>query len=195
MSRIEMVRNEVDKLYQAKNKNRADWADWLYENHVYSVANEAEYLAERFGAKTELVVSAAMLHDIADAVMSRFDQDHEKESLQLARDILVKTGFSVREIEVIVDDAIKLHGCHDGNRPVSLEGKIMATADAVVHLGTNFYEHAVEVMKSDKTIEEIKKWALPKIDRDFYRKICFEEVRKETEPKYVKLITFFQHLS
>jgi hypothetical protein len=43
------------------------------------------------------------------------------------------------QIELVVDDAIRLHSCYDGNRPASLEGQALAAADALAHLKTDFY--------------------------------------------------------
>ena len=38
MNRIEILKQKVVDLYEAKNPERADWADWFYENHVFLVA-------------------------------------------------------------------------------------------------------------------------------------------------------------
>ena len=191
MDRIEKPQKRVNKLYQTKNQNRADWADWLCANHVFIVAELAGSLASRFGAKKELAMAAGMLHDVADAVMSREDSRHEEESFNIARTLLHDAGFSDEESRVIVDDAIKWHGCRNRNYPTSLEGKVMATADALGHLKTDFYPHAVKVLRSEKTLEEIKNWALPKIERDFNDKIFFSDVQQEVRPDYERLKDYF----
>lgn len=184
-SRLEHLKTKVDQIYQLKHKERAEWADWLYAHHVFIVAEYASRLADRFGAQQELSVAAAMLHDIADAVMSRFDPRHEEESAKMARKLLQEAGFSDSECGVVVQDALAFHSCRDGKAPQSLEGKVMATADALVHLDTDFYQHAVESKKSQGISEEqIKAWALPKIERDFHDKILFKEVREEVRASY-----------
>ena len=114
MSRIKEVENKVKELYELKNPKRDDWADWLYEKHVFVVAEEAGRLAVRFDAKKDLAMVAGMLHDIADAVMSRFDPKHEEKSFEIARNILQSSGFSKGEIEIVVNDAIKFHSCRGG---------------------------------------------------------------------------------
>lgn len=191
MSRLDILKTSVDTLYQEKRANRADWADWLYAHHVFVVAETASTLADRFGANAELAVAAGMLHDIADATMSRFDPQHEEESVRIARRLLKEAGFSDEEVFIVVDDAIKRHSCRNGVGPAMLEGKVMATADAVVHLKTDFYEHAVEAMRGQKTLEQIRAWALPKIERDFANKIFFDEVREEVREDHERLIHFF----
>src|SRR3989344_9451088 len=100
MTRLEELKRRVDELYLAKNENRADWADWMYEHHVFVVADYAAELADRFGANKELAVAAGMLHDIADAVMSRENPEHEEKSMEIAAGFLRDTGFSDAEIQI-----------------------------------------------------------------------------------------------
>ncbi len=112
MTRIDTLKARIDTLYLDKNTSRAkDWADYLYTSHIFKVADKSRELAERFGARVELSVAAAMLHDIADAIMSREDQRHEKESMLIARSFLRVSGFTDDEIQVVVEDAIKYHSC------------------------------------------------------------------------------------
>jgi len=194
MFRIEKVKSEVDKIYQEKNPNRDDWADWLFEKHFFLVSNEAGKLAERFSAEKDLVMSAGMLHDIADAVMSRFDPRHEEESFKIASAILVESKFSKKEIEIIVDDAMQFHSCRDRKAPKTLEGKIMATADAIVHIKSDFYKTAIRLMRKEgRDPEKIKKWAFKKLEKDFKDKILFEETRKEVRKDYEDLKIFLKN--
>lgn len=137
-----LLENKVRQLYEAKHPTRTDWADWLYQHHVFIVADHADQLAKQHGADRELVVAASILHDIADAIMSRFHENHTTESLTMARTLLQESRFSNQEISIIVD-AIAKHSCHDGDQPMSLEGKVLATADAMAHLTTDFYIHAI----------------------------------------------------
>ncbi len=190
MSRLDELKKKIDELYLSKNKNRADWADWLYKNHIFLVAEEAGRLADRYDADKDLTIAAAMLHDVADAVMKREDTGHEEMSAKIAIEYLSASGFSPAEIGIIVNDAMKLHGCAGGEFPLSFEGKIMATADAVVHLTTNFYEHCIEVLKNEEPVPEIRKWALKKLERDFYNKIQLEAIREEVKNDYEKLKEF-----
>ncbi len=194
MSRLELLKQKISNLYLTKKEGRADWADWLFEHHIFVVAEYAKNLSARFGGHEELVVAASLLHDVADTVMSRFDERHKNESLQLARVLLTESGFSAEEIGVVVDDAIRFHGCFNGSAPLSLEGKIMATADALAHLKTDFYKYAISRMKTAKSEEEIKAWGLKKIDRDFNDKIQFEEIRADVQSDYERLNTMFRNL-
>ena len=67
MNRLDILESKVRAMYDAKNPDRADWADWLADHHVFIFAENAEQLAERFGANKEYARAAAMLHDIESA--------------------------------------------------------------------------------------------------------------------------------
>ena len=194
MTRIEKLKEKIDTLYRGKNPARNDWADWFHENHIFLVADKAKSLAIQFGANTELAEASGMLHDIADAKMSRFDPTHEEESEKMARSLLEQSGFNKEEVYIVVEDAIRYHECPAGKIPVSLEGKVMTTADAVVHLSSNFYMHGIKEMKKTKSPEEIKKWGLPKIEEDFHIKILFNETRESVRKDYERAKTLFDFL-
>lgn len=191
MTRLEQLKKKVNGLYLAKNESRADWADWVYDHHVFVVADYAGELADRFGANKELAMAAGMLHDIADAVMKWENPEHEERSMEIAAGLLRDVGFSDEEIKIVVD-AIRLHGCHNGSASATLEGKVLATVDALAHLKTDFYNHAVEAFRAQKeSAEDIKQWIFSKLERDFNAKILFDEVKEETRPDYEKLKSFF----
>jgi len=193
MVRIDDLENTVRELYTSKNPNRADWADWLYREHVFTVVDYAGVLAQRFNANVEYARAGAMLHDIADAMMSRFAEGHEEESLSIARRLLEECGYTTEEIALIVDDAIKYHSCHDGNVPNSLEGKVLAAADSLAHLKTNFYELASSALKDEMSPEQLKDWVLKKLNRDFNNKILFDEIKREVQPDYERLKYHYSH--
>lgn len=194
MKSIEKLREEVRNLYMQKDPNRSDWADWIYEKHVVLVADESRKIASEYGGNPDNAEAAGLLHDIADAVMKREDERHEEESLHIARVLLQTTGFSEEDIKVIVDDAIVNHGCHGDNRPITSEGKAMASGDGVVHLMSDFYEFAEKGKLGIGSPEEVAKWALPKLDRDFHNKIAYDKLRNEVESTYLRLKTHFQNL-
>lgn len=194
MGRVQELEQEVKKLYDLKNPDRAaDWADWLFDGHVVIVADYASELAKRYGVREDTARAAALLHDIADAVMKREDQRHEQASLDIARDLLQKHGYDADEIHTIVDDAVALHSCHDGKIPSSPEGKVLATADSMAHLKGDFYLFATRHfgVSQGKGLTDVKEWALKKIDRDYNNKILFDDVRSELARDYEMLKDIF----
>jgi predicted alpha/beta hydrolase family esterase/HD superfamily phosphohydrolase YqeK len=190
-NKIEKLENAVRQLYESKNTNRSDWCDWLYAEHVFVVADYTVQLAIRYDAPIHMSKAAALLHDIADVVMSRFSDEHEQQSLEIARNLLADAGYTTNEIEIIVDDAIAFHSCHNGIKPHTDVGKVLATADALAHLKTNFYMHATEHMMNDMPKDKRRDWAVKKIPRDYNDKIMFDEVRDEVKPYYEKLTVYF----
>lgn len=184
MEKLENLEKLVKELYQEGNPNREEWASWLADNHVFVVADYATELAKKYGANEELARVAALLHDIADVKMKRDNPTHEEESLRMARELMQEAGYSEDDVKLVVDDAIRYHSCHGDERPASTEGKILATADSLAHLKTDFYIYATWAFGYDRTLEETKDWVLKKIDRDLNNKILFEDVREEVMPDY-----------
>ena len=90
-----------------------------------------------------------------------------------------------------VDDAIRYHSCHDGRTPNSLEGKILATADSMAHLQSDFYIFATWAMGKKKDLPDVKRWVLKKLDRDFNNKILFDDIKDLCRKDYMQLTDFF----
>jgi len=192
MSRLELVEQGVDDLYRSQDPNRDTWTDWMYRKHVKSVAEYGVRYAEQFHGNVDRVVAACLLHDIADTKISRSNSSqHHELGEEIARTILHEADFSENDIAIIVDDALRFHSCHGDERPQTLDGKIMATADAAAHLLTKFYdenENELPVQRDKSTFQSrVKK----KIDHDFHNKIFFDEVRDEVEKRYIFLKKHF----
>lgn len=184
MTKLNKLEEAVKKLYATKKPERSEWVDWMVDNHVFVVADYATDLANRFGANTDLARAAALLHDIADCNMSRMNPGHEAESLKIARELMIQSGYTEEEVSLVVDDAIRYHSCYGGKSPDSIEGKILATADSKAHLKTGFYIHAAWAFGKTITLQQLKEWVLKKIERDLNDKVFFDEVREELRPDY-----------
>lgn len=191
MNKIEQVRDKVRELYTNKDPNRAEWADWLYDNHVLVVAKSAQELAKKYGANEELSEVAALLHDIADVKMERANPNHEQSSLELARQIMQDAGYTDDEISLTVDDAIRYHSCYGDERPSSKEGLVLATADSLAHLQTDFYVYTTWAFGKNRSLADIKKWTLTKIERDLNSKISFDDEREAARADYDMIKALF----
>jgi putative nucleotidyltransferase with HDIG domain len=189
MSRIEELEKDIQSLYHSETTENADWSPWIYENHVVVVADYATELARRYGENEDTARAAGLLHDISDAVMRREDERSEQASLDMATELLKKHGYSDEEIDLIVNDGIRYHGCKDGKIPQFAEGKILATADSMAHLKSDFYVYAIRHFRAD--LETTKAWALGKIERDYNAKILYDDVRDELKPDYEMLKNLF----
>lgn len=185
MARFDDLFEKVKSLYTQKLDTRDEWSDWLYPNHVVVVTENAKKIAEQKGANVELAQVAALLHDCADFKMKRMDPEHETVSLNTARELMKEFGYTEAEIALVVDDAIRYHSCNGDERPKSIEGLVLATADSLAHLTTHFYVFATwDFGRSGRSLEALNDWVLKKIERDLYNKISFEDIRETARPDY-----------
>jgi putative nucleotidyltransferase with HDIG domain len=192
MARFDDLFEKVKSLYNQKLETRDEWTDWLYPNHVVVVTENARKIAEQKGANVELAQAAALLHDCADFKMKRRDPSHEEESLKIARDLMQEFGYNENEIALVVDDAIRYHSCNGEERPNSVEGLVLATADSLAHLQTHFYVFATwSFGQSGRSLKDLNEWVLKKIERDLYNKISFDDVREAARPDYEMIKTLF----
>lgn len=192
MGRVDVLEQKVIDLYQEKDPSRAGWADWLFENHVFVVADNAVELARRFGADPDLSRASALLHDIADAVMSRFDPGHSSETIEIALRLLKASGYKDDEIRVIVEDVLPLHSCREAQTPQTIEGKVLATADGLAHLKTDFYLYALWAKGREKSYEEAIDWLRNKLHKDYHNKILFDEIKSEVKLDYERWRIIFE---
>ncbi len=171
------------------------WTEYLYEHHIFFVADMARDLSVEFWVDPEFAVAASLLHDIADAIVDRTHPDHMKISEMTALDLLEKAWFWKEEIDIIVYDIIAKHSCRNGTKPTSIEWQIMTTADAIYHLVSDFCEFAIaQNIRKWQSPETIRKWWLAKIERDFFIKISFDEVRERYRADYERCKKLFLSL-
>lgn len=75
--------------------------------------------------------------------------NHDLEAARLARQVLAQKGFDKKLIDLVYE-VCKLHRCEEF-KPKSIEGKILATADAMSHFPDGFYLRLLH--KWGKTID------------------------------------------
>lgn len=179
----------VEQVYLSSKQNIALW---MWQNHLQFVAQKALELSGKFNANADLAVAGAFLHDFGDVFVSRHANNHEEISKQEAIKVLQKADYSSQEIQEILENVIAPHSCYEGNMPETLEGKVLATADALAHLTTDFYvQFAWKNMPDGKSYQEFLVWVSEKLERDFNDKIFFEEIKKEVQEKYLALKLVF----
>lgn len=190
MDKSKAVFVEVSALYLAA---QTSMGTWMWRNHVQWVAGKARKLAEKYGADTEKVYCAALLHDLGDSRYERGHKDFDTWSQQNAGEILLKAGFSGDETSEILA-AIRTHSCRPGNLPATQEGKVLATADGMWHLQTNFFPVICYMNRpgNTKTYQEWQEWFEGKIERDFGPKIFFDDERAEVKKDYEALVRVFR---
>lgn len=196
MLRIRVLEKLVHDFYESHQETWIPyWTEYLYKNHIFFVAEISQKLSEEFHVDPEFSMAASLLHDIADAVVDRTHPEHMKISETIALELLEESWFNNEERESIVYDIIAKHSCRDGIRPLSIEGQIMTSADAIFHLISDFCEFAItQKLNRGEPKEQIRTWWLAKIERDFFVKISFDWVRERYRKDYEKCRKLFEKL-
>jgi len=194
--RIKQIRDEVISIYASCEDSCL--REWFFEGHVAVVERYCREISQKIGADTELVILSALFHDIARAWKVREDPQLMKETLSKTEEIMKKHGYEMQEIEVVKSIIIP-HSCRTDvngfstNKPESEEAKILATADALAHLMTDFY-FVLPINRWLTAASDFygwKKWMLEKIERDFNARIFYEEYRELATPRYEAMKTLF----
>jgi HD superfamily phosphodiesterase len=180
----------VHNLYINAPAEADPWIDFGYPKHVLVVAANATSLAKRYGANVAFCTAGALLHDVADAVMQRAEEGHEDRSREIAVELLTAAGCNANDQRIIIEDIIGPHSCRE-RMPESLEAKILATADAVAHLDTDFYLHFAWRHFGAPVYEDYKRWVRERVEKDYHKKIFFDAVREQITPRYEALKLIF----
>jgi putative nucleotidyltransferase with HDIG domain len=189
MEKGKLVFTEVNELYQAATTSMGKW---MWHNHTQWVADKAKNLAEKYGANAEKSYCAALLHDLGDSEYERGHEAFDSWSWEKSKEILKKAGFRREERKEILE-AIRTHSCHPGHLPVTLEGRVLATADGMWHLQTSFFPSICYMNRPQDThsYEEWQEWFIGKIERDFGPKIFFADEKAEVQEDYEALLRVF----
>lgn len=193
MEKHEVVLKEVSELYAGATTSMGKW---MWHNHTQWVADKAKELAGKYGADIEKAYCAALLHDLGDSRYERGHADFDAWSWNTGKAILKKAGFRKTERDEILE-AIRTHSCHVGHLPTTVEGRVLATADAMWHLQTNFFAVICYMNRPDDThsYKEWQKWFNGKIERDFNIKIFFEAEKAEVTKDYDALKRVFGNMT
>ena len=173
--------------------NSQQVADWFFSEHLEVVDKYAQKLLQQNPeANSEVVELAVWLHDVQR--IYNLDGEHALTGAIKSREILKNFNCKDGIIEQVYE-AVRTHRANSPEtQPATLEGKILATADAMAHFSSNFYLKVfLSKMKKGEfeNVQEFKNWAIKKINRDYQNKIFFEEARKIIKSQYQTLIGFF----
>ena len=191
MDKDKIVFEEVDALYRAATTTMGKW---MWHNHTQWVADKARSLAEKYQADPAITYCAALLHDLGDSKYERGHEAFDAWANEKSKEILGRAGCSESQIAQILE-AIRTHGSRPGNPPTTLEGKVLATADGMWHVQTNFFPIICYMNRpqTTHTYEEWQAWFAGKIERDFGPKIFFEDEREEVRADYEALKRVFSN--
>jgi uncharacterized protein len=124
---LDSLKDEVKKIIDGDSAHDFE--------HVMRVYKNAKKICKEEKANEELILSAALLHDIVSYPKSdKRSKMSSLESAKKSKQILKKYDFSKEEI-MIISDAICDHSFSQNKVPKTLEGKILQDADRLDALG------------------------------------------------------------
>lgn len=169
-SRINAIKNMV----KAECRRAKKLPHWFYRGHLLAVEKYSRYLLRKLPkANRQIVMLGVWLHDLQR--VREKSGDHQKVGAREAGKVMRDFGYGKDTIDK-VQKIILTHSC-DQKRPCSLEGKVLATADALSHYTNDFY---LQIAITDiRNLAEFKTWALEKLKRDYRVKIFFPFARKK----------------
>lgn len=171
----QLLKKECDEFMGANN--------WFYENHLLAVEKAAKFLLGKLPkASKEVVLLGVWLHDLQR--VRKIDGDHQKIGAREAEKVLKDFSYD-SEIILKVKEVILAHSC-EHILPKTLEGEILASADAMSHYGNDFYLRIATM--GERSLEEYKEWALEKLNRDYNKKIFFPFAKKKIKDRHQALI-------
>lgn len=166
--------NKIKKLVKNECHNLGFIDEWFYDIHLLSVEKFAKILLKKLPkADKEIVLLGVWLHDLQRVRGKK--GDHAKIGAIEAEKVMRQFEYS-GEVISHVREIILSHSCDTFSRPKSLEGKILASADAMSHYNNDFY--LVIAVAGERNLTEYKKWALEKLDKDYNKKIFFDFAKK-----------------
>jgi putative nucleotidyltransferase with HDIG domain len=155
--------------------------------HILPVMKYSKEMALKYGADQDVVCLGALLHDIA---YLHDIEPHDEIGSVKAFEMLKAAGFDDEVAEKVRGVVLK-HSCRDEHQPITLEEKIVATADAMAHLSAPFYEWVGRYSK--KNFWDLIARDLEKVERDFNEKIFFEDEKAAVEGEYNVLKKWFSY--
>lgn len=188
-NRLESIKEEIKNLHDQSNNECL--RTWFFEGHVLLTAKNAQEIADKVGANAEISVLAALFHDIARTWDINDEPALMDQSLIKAEEIMKKYNYTNHEVEQ-VKQAVETHSCRE-KLPETEEGKVLATADALAHLLSDFYFILPfnGWLNAADDFVGYKNWLLEKIERDLHKKIFYSEYRTKAQPKYEAIKTIF----
>lgn len=91
-------------------------------------------ICEKEGGDPQVLVAAALLHDVGMRYELEQGIDHSEKSVEIAGGILSRIGFQSEKISMVLE-AIREHRFRKGFRALSIESRILQDADRLDAMG------------------------------------------------------------
>lgn len=141
--------------------------------HIRAVAENASFLAEKYGADIEVVTIAAWLHDIASITDYSLYDEHHIHGARMAGEILGSFDYDKTEL---VKKCVLNHRGSKPNEKRSIEEICVADADAISHFDSVPSLFYLAYVKRKMDIAEGTEFVRKKLERS-YNKLSDESKR------------------
>ena len=179
---------KVKKLVERECKELGFAPEWFFEEHLSVVNKKAKWILKKAPeANKEIVLLGTWLHDIQR--VRGIKMEHQEGGAQEAEKIMREFGYPDELIKK-VKSIILTHSCRGNNLPTTIEGQILATADAMAHYTTDFFLRIALI--SDMTIKEYKEWALIKLEKNYNVKISFDFAKETVKDRHDTIKKFIE---
>lgn len=156
---------------------------WIFPQHFDIMLEIIKKLCPKYGGDEEICSLAAVLHDtgLVYGRTTASPKGHEERSVEYAKILLAKYDYN----DKVIKEVLNCINVTDSEvTPDNINEKIVRTADALSKfISCHFIAKAV----FSTSIDEYMKWLDKKLESS-YKKICFEDERKEAEPAYKYLM-------
>lgn len=179
--------SEIKKLIQKECADSKFVKDWFFGIHILGVAKFAKELLKKIPkVDREVVMLGVWLHDLQRIRGKK--GDHAKVGAVEAEKVMTQFNYPKEKIEK-VKEIILSHSCDTHVRPKTLEGKILASADAMSHYINDFY--IAIAVTGERNLAEYKEWVLEKLDRNYNKKISLSIAKKMIKHRHQIAKEFF----
>ena len=103
-------------------------------DHTERVTHPCQRIGQQEGADMDILIPAALLHDIARLLEKEQGLPHEEKGVRMAEAFLISIHYNSRLITEIYA-AIRTHRFRSHEQPESLEARILSAADKLDALG------------------------------------------------------------
>ena len=177
----------------AKETNIFGYGIWTH--HITHVMKNGKLLAPSFGANTEIVVLAALLHDYASVKDKALYEDHHIHGPREAENVLKQHGYPQDVIEA-VKHAIETHRGSVPQERKSAEAECLASADALSHIENVPSLLHLAFVQHRMGIDEGTTWVRNKLERS-WKKLHprVQEIIREQYKSALQTLPEMKHLS
>jgi hypothetical protein len=176
-SEIQTIRESI----LAKAKASTHIEPWFVSEHLLEVEKHASWLCDLYpNANRDVVGLAVWFHDIGR--LEGINDGHDQYGAAEAQKVLSANHFPQDMID-LVTAACAAHRAEEV-KPVTIEAKILATADAMSHFIHSFYVRIIESRRKTTEFHQALALIKLKLDRDFNEKISLPEAKAKIKPIY-----------